>query len=154
MPAQFYTADFWKAQWDAFWAAPWVVGPLLLLVAGGVWWLKGRIDDGELKAARADRDTYKSRRDREISGLKAERDAYKTRLALVEDKTASAAREVAALPGELEEIKSLIKAGGQSPTLILRIEHAEKSATTISSTNNEIREIVSKPISIIPKSTG
>jgi hypothetical protein len=33
--------ESWKQQWSAFWSAPVIIGPLLLIVASAVWWFRG-----------------------------------------------------------------------------------------------------------------
>jgi hypothetical protein len=130
----FLTPDFWKAQWDTFWAAPWIYVPPLL-ISGVVGWLwKGSSDKGEIRELKAAR-----------NAAKAESDAYKARMDLVEDKSARDTKEIAALRMDIQEIK-------QAPVLTidlkLTIEDAEKRAITLASSNNEIRQIVSEPISI------
>jgi hypothetical protein len=132
----FLTPDFWKAQWDTIRAAPWMFVPLLALVAFGVWWLRGRIDDGELRGARA------------------ERDAFKSHLDLVKDRSESNAGELdalrkdqAALRRDFDGFKGQIHSAALA-SVLSSLADAERRAITLTSSNNEIREIVSAPISI------
>jgi hypothetical protein len=129
LPQPFLTPEFWKAQWDVIGAAPWVVVPLLLVAFAVAWRWKGSIDNGEIKALRAERDLYKSHSD------------------LAKDESASIDRDLARLRQDIEEIKRANSAGDQVSVLI-RVRDAEQRATTIATSNNEIRQTVSEPISV------
>jgi hypothetical protein len=127
---QFLTPDFWKTQWVTIQAAPWLLVPLLAFVAMSVWWLRGRIDDAELRGARA------------------ERDAYKSHLDLVKDRSASDAGELTALRKDIDALQGQIHGGAIASALASLAADAERRAITLTSSNNDIRAIVNDPISI------
>jgi hypothetical protein len=131
---QFLSPEFLKAHWEAIRDAPWwLILPLLGLAAWAGWKLKDRLDDSELR------------------GFKAERDAYKAHLDLVKEKSADDAKELTALRHDLKEIYRLTGAHASARALT---EDAERRAITLTSSNNEIRQVVHAPtIEIIKRST-
>src|SRR5262245_55487203 len=138
MPEQFLTPDFWKAQLDVVFTAPWLVIPLLVLAAIAAWKLKGNIDDGEVKALRAERDTFKLRL--ELVEGKSESDSLEL-FALRRD-TATIRQDMEALKGSIdaETARAVASALGAVAT------DTERRAITLISSNSEIRDIVSRPV--------
>jgi|RhiMetStandDraft_4_1073278.scaffolds.fasta_scaffold764847_1 hypothetical protein len=63
MRDQFLTPDFWKTQFDVIGAAPWLVIPLLVVALVVAWWLRGQIDDREIRGLRAEKDASRAERD-------------------------------------------------------------------------------------------
>src|SRR5262245_42517518 len=149
----FLDPDFLKRHWDEIRDAPWwLILPLLALAAFGGWKLKDKMDDGEIRGVKAERDA-----------LRAERDVYKTRLEFVGDKSANNSQEFAALQQDtatlrrdIEGLKDQIKDQANLRALASALAElatdAERRAITLTSTNNEIREVVSAPTGIIKRS--
>ena len=104
--------------------------PLLLLAGVVGWKWKESSDDGEIR------------------GLRAERDLYKSHLDLVKDKSEGNAGELAAIQRDVEEIKRQINTGVMASAFAALAADVERRAITLTSSNNEIRAIVSEPVSI------
>ena len=45
-------SETWKQEWTAFWSAPWIVGPLLLIVGAAVWWLNRKMSEAQIAGLR------------------------------------------------------------------------------------------------------
>jgi len=80
---------FWQKEWDAVMAAPVLFIIAAVIVVFGVWWLRGRIDDGEIR------------------GFRAHLNAANERLAHNKDLLLSAEVEAKKISGELETIRRL-----------------------------------------------
>jgi hypothetical protein len=52
--ADIFSSDTWKQQWEAVMKAPYIIFPLLILVAAAVWWLRGTILQGQIDILKAE----------------------------------------------------------------------------------------------------
>jgi|SoiMethySBSTD1v2_1073268.scaffolds.fasta_scaffold1560559_1 hypothetical protein len=121
----FLDPDFLHRHWDEIRDAPWwLILPLFALAAFVGWKLKDKLDDSEIR------------------GVKAERDVYKAHLDLVKEKSGDDAKELTALRHDLKEIYRFT--GNESARAFT--QDAERRAITLASSNNEVREIASRPI--------
>jgi hypothetical protein len=83
----FLSSDAWKQQWAAFWSAPGVIGPLILIVGGVVWWFRGTMFE------------------REIAGLEEQIAALEQRLKLATEQMAASVRATDELEKEFQLYK-------------------------------------------------
>ena len=131
MSEMLFDPDFWKAQWEVIWSAPWVFLPALLIAFAVGWKWKGTNQDAEIR------------------GLRADRDASVSRLDLVKENALNEAKELADLRQDIFQIKTQLQAGAQPIALATE---AERKAITLTSSNNAIREIATvehRPVRII-----
>jgi hypothetical protein len=42
----------WKQQWDAFMSAPYIIGPILIIMAAAAWWFRGKTLGGVIAGLR------------------------------------------------------------------------------------------------------
>ena len=83
----FLSSDAWKQQWTDFWSAPGVIGPLILIVGGVVWWFRGSMFE------------------REIAGLKEQIAALEQRLKLATEQMAASVRATDELEKQIQLYK-------------------------------------------------
>jgi hypothetical protein len=86
--------ESWKQQWTAFWSAPAIIGPLLMVVGVAVWWFSRKMFEAQ------------------IAGLKEQIAALKERLDLAADLTASAERDLEKLEKEFQDYKERVAVEG------------------------------------------
>jgi hypothetical protein len=98
--------EFWAQQWAAFWSAPAIMGPLLLIVGFVVWWVRGKMTEAQILTlkerlnfafdlvAASDREFEKLQKD--LEKLQKELQDYKAKVA-IEGRNASQAKVDAAI---------------------------------------------------------
>jgi hypothetical protein len=94
--------DTWKQQWAAFWSAPWVMAPLILVVGSIVWWFRGTMFE------------------REIASLKEQIAAWDQRLKLATDLVAASDRAKDELDKQFQAYKADVafKGSNASPAKV------------------------------------
>jgi hypothetical protein len=92
----FLKSEFWEQQWAAFWSAPPIVGPPILIVGSIVWWFRGA--------------TF----EREIAGLKEQIGAMEQRLKLNADALAASDRAKDELDKQFQTYKTEVAAKGKN----------------------------------------
>jgi hypothetical protein len=97
-----FNSETWKQQWAAFWSAPAIIGPLLLIVASAVWWFRGRLFEAH------------------VYGLKEQIAAVEQRLKLATDLVAAADRARDELDRQFQAYKVDVAAKGSnaSPAMV------------------------------------
>jgi hypothetical protein len=88
------SSDAWKQQWAAFWSAPWVIGPLILIVGGAVWWFRGKMFETQ------------------IAGLKEQIAAMEQRLKLATDGLGRAKDDLLSLDKQFQAYKAEVMTEG------------------------------------------
>jgi thiamine pyrophosphate-dependent acetolactate synthase large subunit-like protein len=91
-----FNSDTWKQQWTAFWSAPAIIGPLLLIVGSIVWWFRGRLFEAQ------------------VSGLKEQIAALEQRLKLASEASAASERARDELDKQLQAYKVEVAAKGSN----------------------------------------
>jgi hypothetical protein len=91
-----FDSNTWKQQWVAFWSAPVIIGPLLLIVASAVWWVRGRLFEAQ------------------VSGLKEQIAAMEQRLKLAADASTLSQRAKEELDKQFQAYRADVAAKGSN----------------------------------------
>jgi hypothetical protein len=118
----------WTEELRVVIGAPHIVVPLLLLVGGGAWWLKDKIDDGEVR------------------GLKAKNEVLDERLKLAADREQAVQEARDELEKQVEELKAQIAAGATRETLAPVTARVDAALGEFRSANTALRQVISVPI--------
>jgi hypothetical protein len=118
-------SDTWKQQWAAFWSAPWLVGPLLLIVGSTVWWFRGTMFE------------------REIAGLKAEISTLVRQLSLAADKAEIAGKAEDELKKQIETLEIAVENKADHAALVALTAKVETGFAKLASANNEVTSSLS-----------
>jgi len=108
--------------------APYIVVPLLILVGGAAWWLKDKIDDGEIR------------------GLKAKNDALDQRLQLAADRAQIVQEARDELEKQVEALKAQIAAGATRETLAPAATKIDVALGKFAQANAALQQLISAPI--------
>ena len=113
-----------KAEWSVLAAAPFLVLALIAVVASLIWWLKGSIDDGQIKQLNA-----------HIAGLKAQLDVRDERMRLAEEKREEVQKTAERLSGQVSVLTAQLQQHA-APAEIERTAGIIQSTTTALSSAN------------------
>ena len=105
--------EFWAQQWAAFWSAPAIMGPLLLIVGFVVWWFRGRLFEAQVSGLKEQVSVLEKAKNGEISVLEQ-------RLMLAADRLDRAKDDLANLDKQFEAYKAEVAAKGKnaSPEMV------------------------------------
>jgi len=115
-----FNPETWKRQWDVLTSAPWVILPLVVLGAVVAWWFRGKIDDGETRALRAQLDLAKARE----SDAKEKQAEFEKQLQYLRSKTAAGApkEELAIISARVDTALGEFKAANNAVNYVLTAE--------------------------------
>jgi hypothetical protein len=105
--------EFWAQQWTAFWSAPAIMGPLLLIVGFVVWWFRGTMFEREVACLKEQVSVLEKTKNGEISVLEQ-------RMKLAADGLGRAKDDLANLDKQFEAYKAEVAAKGKnaSPAMV------------------------------------
>src|SRR6266852_6133487 len=119
--------------------APYIVVPLLILVGGAAWWLKDKIDDGEIR------------------GLNAKNDALDQRLQLAADRAQIVQEARDELEKQVEALKAQIAAGATRETLTPAATKIDVAIGKFAQASDALQQLISarigQAVSVTPNVT-
>ena len=126
-----FNPDTWKQQWVAFMSAPYIIFPLLAIVAVVVWWFRGTMFQSTIAGLRE-----------QIKVLGTQKTIFEDRMQLASEKVnlergnqESLARQISNLKGEID------KAGNDD--LAARVAKVETALAELVAASNAVRSVVS-----------
>jgi hypothetical protein len=120
----FLSLSFWRDQGELVMSAPWIIVPLLLIAGFIAWRVKGALDEGEVRAVRAQREGLQSR----LDNARHEGEGQSLKISKIQTDVAELRRliHLQAKPEELERIATTV----------------ESTANAVAITNEELNHIL------------
>jgi hypothetical protein len=118
------TPEFWQSQWTFVMNAPWLIVPLLVVVAFVVWRVRGAIDNGEVR------------------GLRAKNELLDAQLVAAKDSQPLLSDQLAVLKAEVTELKAQIHAQAAPEVLEGLATAVASTATAASDTGADIARVL------------
>ncbi|HEY8650534.1 MAG TPA: hypothetical protein VIL70_06425 [Chthoniobacterales bacterium] len=123
--------DTWKQQWEAFMNAPYIMFPLLLFVAGAVWWFRGKMSEATVAGLRE-----------QINGLREQINIFNARLQLAAEKASLADEAKDELERQFQTYKAEVAAKAGNGAFDARIAKVEASIEKLAAANNAVRSAI------------
>jgi hypothetical protein len=119
-----FNPDTWKQQWAALMSAPYIIVPLLAIVAGAVWWFRGKIFEAT------------------VSGLREQINACEARLQLAAEKLALELGHQDTLARQFNDLKEAVKTTAGNGALAARIAKVEATIDELAAASNAVRSAI------------
>jgi hypothetical protein len=113
-----FDSETWKQQWTAFWSAPYIILPFIMVSLWAAWWFRGRTSEGE------------------IAGLEREISALNERLRLAADLVAASDRAKDELEKQFQAYEAEVAAKGSNASPV----KVEAAIVGVAKSNTEIRD--------------
>jgi predicted nucleic acid-binding Zn-ribbon protein len=131
--------SFWKASWKTFSSAPEIAIPVLILVGGIVWWIRGVVNGREISGLKKQIGNLKE----QIGSLTQQIGASEQRrLRAIEQLTVDK-KKMETLREEVAALKKKIPKGGRHNELATSVDAVTSTVTELSAASERLRRRLS-----------
>jgi predicted nucleic acid-binding Zn-ribbon protein len=131
--------SFWKTSWKTFSSAPEIAIPVLILVGGIVWWIRGVVNGREISGLKKQIGNLKE----QIGSLTQQIGASEQRRLRAIDQLTVDKKKMETLREEVAALKKKIPKGGRHNELATSVDAVTSTVTELSAASERLRRRLS-----------
>jgi hypothetical protein len=132
-------SSFWETSWKAFSSAPEIAIPLLILVGGVVWWIRGVMNGREISGLKQQIGSLKD----QIGNLAQQAGALEQRRLRAIEQLIVDKKKMETLREEVAALKKKIPKGGRHNELATSVDAVTSTVTELSAASERLRRRLS-----------